>query len=102
MSARILVTSPMGQGSRGPPTVLARPPGSISTGREARNSRLEWAGVTSSNSKALRVSTQIAHTWTNDHNRALVFVRLISLPLCALAQPDREVVAVAAPGRAEA
>src|SRR5262245_22637637 len=23
---------------------------------------------------------QIAHTWTNDHNRALVFVRLISLP----------------------
>jgi hypothetical protein len=33
--------------------------------------------------RRMRLLGQIAHTWTNAHNRALVFVRLISLP------PDR-------------
>jgi hypothetical protein len=39
---------------------------------------------------------QIAHIWTNDHNRALVFVRLISLPHISRGGEDQRLAAFVA------
>src|SRR5262245_17167899 len=56
MSARILVTSPMGQGSRGPRAAVARPPRQYIDGPGGSEAAARTAGVASPNQpRVLRI-----------------------------------------------
>ena len=48
--------------------------------RVVRHTLARFGVIDRSSERRMRLLGQIAHTWTNAHNRALVFVRLISLP----------------------